>query len=373
MLRAALSYPTRNPDGPRSVLIGGALVFLASVFGATSLLEGPVSLVALVGVLPWLVLRGYYVRVLRTSIGRDRPTPPPMADGGRLLRDGAVAVGISAAYLLPGAVVLGPLVYARAIGTDVGTLYAEVGLPAVLADAVLSATGFLALLAAMYLLGALYATPVAVARFAYEDRLGAAFELRRVVDGALTEDYAVARAAALLFQVILFPIAYVFRAAIVGFFFHFVVAVAVRYCYARGVGEGSDLEPLARTTDESTSGAEVRHDAPTPDTSASEEGPATDAGLTARSTGSDPGDADRDLHGSVDAAVTKGDAVSNTDDNASSTDDEPPTGEVATTPDDAARTPDDEPTSGDGTTSTHGNASSTDDEPSGGDDEEERT
>jgi len=372
VLRAALSYPTRNPDGPRSVLIGGGLVFLASVFGATSLLEGSVGLVALVGVLPWLALRGYYVRVLRTSIGRDRPTPPPMADGGRLLRDGAVAVGISAAYLLPGAVVLGPLVYARAVGTDVGTLYAEVGLQAVLADAVLSATGFLALLAAMYLLGALYATPVAVARFAYEDRLGAAFELRRVVDGALTEDYAVAWAAALLLQVVLFPIAYVFRAAIVGFFFHFVVAVAVRYCYARGVGEGSDLEPLARTTDESTPGAEVRHDAPEPGTSASE-GPAADAGLTARSTGSDPGDADRDLHGSVDAAATTGDAVSNTDDDASSTDDEPPTGEVATTPDDAATTPDDDPTSGDDTTSTHDTASSTDDEPSGGDDEGERT
>ena len=313
MLRAALSYPTRNPDGPRSVLLGGGLVFLASLFSATSLLGGPVSLVALVGVLPWLALRGYYVRVLRTSIGRDRPTPPPMTDGGRLLRDGAVAVGISAVYLLPGAVVLGPLVYARAVGTDVGTLYAEVGLQALLADAVLSATGFLALLAAMYLLGALYATPVAVARFAYEDRLGAAFELRHVVDGALTEDYAVAWAAALLLQVVLFPIAYVFRAAIVGFFFHFVVAVAVRYCYARGVGEGSDLEPLARTTDESAPGAEGPHDAPAPGTSAPEEGPAADADTTARNTGSDPGDTDRDPNRSSDAASTSDDHAPTSD------------------------------------------------------------
>ena len=327
MLRAALSYPTRNPDGPRSVLIGGGLVFLASVFGATSLLEGPVSLVALVGVLPWLALRGYYVRVLRTSIGRDRPTPPPMADGGRLLRDGAVAVGISAAYLLPGVVVLGPLVYARAVGTDVGTLYAEVGLQAVLADAVLSATGFLALLAAMYLLGALYATPVAVARFAYEDRLGAAFDLRRVVDGALTEDYAVAWAAALLLQVFLFPIAYVFRAAIVGFFFHFVVAVAVRYCYARGVGEGSDLEPLALPTDESEPGAEGPTDTPAPATSAREEGPAADVDTTARNTGSDPADTDRNRHTSTDDATTTGDAASTSDDHAPTSDTKPTGGD----------------------------------------------
>ncbi|PSP48051.1 hypothetical protein BRC75_08040 [Halobacteriales archaeon QH_7_69_31] len=353
MLRAALSYPTRNPDGPRSVLIGGGLVFLASVFGATSLLEGPVSLVALLGVLPWLALRGYYVRVLRTSIGRDRPTPPPLADGGRLLRDGAVAVGISAAYLLPGAVVLGPLVYARAVGTDVGTLYAEVGLQAVLADAVLSATGFLALLAAMYLLGALYATPVAVARFAYEDHLGAAFELRRVVDGALTEDYAVAWAAALLLQVLLFPIAYVFRAAIVGFFFHFVVAVAVRYCYARGVGEGSDLEPLARTTDESAGAVEDPTDIPTSATSAPEEGPAADADPTDRGTGSDPADTDRDPH--------------------ASTDDAPTTGGHATTTDDHAPTSDTESHSGDDTTATGDAAPNTDDEPPRGDGEGERT
>jgi len=322
VLRAALSYPTRNPDGPRSVLLGGALVFLASVFGATSLLEGPVSLVALVGVLPWLALRGYYVRVLRTSIGRDRPTPPPMADGGRLLRDGAVAIGISAAYLLPGAVVLGPLVYARAVGTDVGTLYAEVGLPAVLADAVLSATGFLALLAAMYLLGALYATPVAVARFAYEDRLGAAFELRRVVDGALTEDYAVAWAATLLLQVVLFPIAYVFRAAIVGFFFHFVIAVAVRFCYARGVGEGSDLEPLAQPTDEAAGAAEGPTDTPAPATSAREEELRADANPTARNTGSDPADIERDLNRSSDAASTSDDHAPTSDDEPRSGDDE---------------------------------------------------
>ena len=347
MLRAALSYPTRNPDGPRSVLLGGGLVFLASVFGATSFLGGPVGLVALVGVLPWLALRGYYVRVLRTSIGRDRPTPPPMADGGRLLRDGAVAVGISAAYLLPGAVVLGPLVYARAIGTDVGTLYAEVGLPAVLADAVLSATGFLALLAAMYLLGALYATPIAVTRFAYEDRLGAAFELRRVVDGALTEDYAVGWAAALLLRVLLFPIAYVFRAAIVGFFFHFVVAVAVRYCYARGVGEGSDLEPIARTTDEAAPGAEGPHDAPASATSAPEEGPATDAGPTARGPGSDPADTDRDRPTSTDDVTTLGDTASTSDDHAPTSDTKLTGGDETKLTDDAAPNTDDEATSGD--------------------------
>jgi len=243
MVRAALSYPSRRPDGPRSVLLGSGLVVLTAVLGVTTTLDGPVGAVALLGVVPWLVLRGYYVHVIRTTIGRDRPTPPALEHGGRLLRDGLTSVFISGVYLLPGLAVIGPLVYARAVGTDLATLYGAVGLPTALANAALSATGVLALFAAMYLIGALYATPVAVARFAHADRIGAAFEARDVIDGALTEDYAVAWAISLGLQVLLFPVAYVLRAALVGFVLHFVVAVAVRYCYGQGVGAGLDLPP----------------------------------------------------------------------------------------------------------------------------------
>lgn len=244
MFREALSYPTRKPEGPRSVLLGGGVVFLVSVFGLTAVLEGSLSYLAALGVAPWILLRGYYVRVVRTTVGRDRPTPPAFDAPRRLLRDGALSLLVSACYLVPGAVVIGPLVYARAIGTDAGTVYADLGLPTALSNAALSATGFLALVAAMYLIGALYATPVAVARFAYTDRLRAAFEVRRVVAGALTEDYAVAWAISLLLQVLLFPFAYAFRAVLVGFFLHFLVAVGVRYCYGQGVGDALDLEPV---------------------------------------------------------------------------------------------------------------------------------
>ena len=91
--------------------------------------------------------------------------------------------------------------------------------------------GVVALFAVMYLLGALYTLPVAVARYAHTGRVRAAFGLRTVVSGALTENYAVARALSLLLQVLLFPFAYAFRAVLVGFFLHFVVAAGVRYCY----------------------------------------------------------------------------------------------------------------------------------------------
>ena len=104
--------------------------------------------------------------------------------------------------------------------------------------------GVVALFAVMYLLGALYALPVAVARYAHTGRVRAAFDLRTVVSGALTEDYAVARALSLLLQVLLFPFAYAFRAVLVGFFLHFVVAAGVRYCYGQGVGDALGLESV---------------------------------------------------------------------------------------------------------------------------------
>lgn len=244
MFREALTYPTRRPEGPRSLLLGGGLVILTSLLGLASVFWGSVGLLAVLGLLPWIVLRGYYVRVVRTTIGRDRPTPPPFDGARRLFHNGLVSLVVSALYLLPGVVVIGPLAYARAVGTDAGTLYAALGLPTLLADAALSATGVVAMFAAMYLIGALYAIPVAVARFAVEERVGAAFEVRRVVDGALTEDYAVAWATTLLLQALLFPVAYALRALLVGCFLHVVVAVGVRYCYGQGVGAGLDLEPV---------------------------------------------------------------------------------------------------------------------------------
>ncbi|PSP44100.1 hypothetical protein BRC63_03015, partial [Halobacteriales archaeon QH_10_70_21] len=60
--------------------------------------------------------------------------------------------------------------------------------------------------------------------------------VRRVVSGALSEDYAVAWAVALLLQALLFPFAYALRALLVGFFLHFIVSAGLRYCYGQGVG-----------------------------------------------------------------------------------------------------------------------------------------
>ncbi len=239
MFRASLSYAVRRS---RAAVVGGGLVLVTFPFALAAGAEGRLRYLAVPGLLPWLLLRGYYVRVVRTTVGREHPTPPPFDRLRRLLRDGVASLLVAGCYLLPGVAVLAPLVYARAVGTDVGTLAS--GLPSPAADLAVSATGVAALAALMYLLGALYAIPVAVTRFAHADRLRAAFDLRRIVAGALTEDYAVAWGTSMLLQALLFPVAYALRLLLVGFALHFVVAVAVRYCYGRGVGAGLGLSPV---------------------------------------------------------------------------------------------------------------------------------
>ncbi|MCY4729244.1 DUF4013 domain-containing protein [Natronomonas gomsonensis] len=250
MFRDALDYPTRPPIGGRSVLVGGALLLFVGIPIAIAGIGIEYAPVGLVAVLPWLLVRGYYVRVVRTTAGRTYPTPPRFGDVDRLFADGIRAVAIAALYLLPGVVVLGPLVVARTTGVELPTLFARVGLPAALSNAALSVTGLLALFALLYLIGALYALPVAVANFAYTDRFAAAFDLRTVLGGSLTEDYAVAWVVSVVIQALLIPVAYPLRAVLVGFFLHFFAAVAVRYCYGQGVGAALGWEPVGTTPDE---------------------------------------------------------------------------------------------------------------------------
>ncbi len=244
MFREALDYPTRSPEGGRSVILGGITLVVVAVFVGVAGLDTPYAYLAVFGLGPWLLVRGYYVRVVRTTIGRDRPTPPRFGDVRGLLRDGATAVGISAAYLLPGALVLGPLVAVRSAGIELSSVLTGRAVPEVIATAVVSATGVLAVISLMYVLGALYVLPVAIARFAHSGTHHAAFEVRTVVAGGMTEDYAIAWGISFVLQAFLLPFAYLFRLLVVGFFLQFIVAVGVRYCYGQGAGAALGLAPV---------------------------------------------------------------------------------------------------------------------------------
>lgn len=256
MFREALGYPTRAPLGGRAVLIGGTLLFVAAalvgvaVVGTLEPLAGEVPLeatlapVALVATLPMLLVRGYYVRVVRTTLGRDFPTPPPFGNVSRLLVDGLGATLVAVGYLLPGALVLAPFVYARTRDTDVVSLTLGEGVSAAVRDGLLAGAGMVALFAVAAVVAAVYAIPVAVAVFAHDGRLRAGFDVGTVASGALSEDYAVTWVVTVLLQVLFLPVAFALNAILVGFYLQFIVGVAVRYCYGQGVGAALDLPPV---------------------------------------------------------------------------------------------------------------------------------
>lgn len=244
MFREALDYPTRPPRGGRAVLVGGSLLVPVGVLVGIASLDVLFAPLVLVAVVPWLFVRGYYVRVIRSSLGQRYPTPPSFGNPGRLFADGLKALFVAAGYVLPGVVVLGPLAYGRTREADIPTLLFGDAVSGAIADAVLAGVGVLALFALLYLIAAVYAIPVAVANFAYTGRLRSAFEIRLVVSGAASEDYVVAWGISLLLQALILPVAYALKVILVGFYLQFLVAVAVRYCYGQGVGAALGLEPL---------------------------------------------------------------------------------------------------------------------------------
>ena len=245
MFREALGYPTRSPEGGRSVIVGGLVLVVVSAFLAVAGAGEPYAYVAVIGILPWLLVRGYYVRVIRTTIGRQRPTPPRFDGVKTLLSDGVIAVGISIAYLLPGAIVLGPLIAIQAFGNDLSVILTNSALPQIAVDVIIPMVGIIAVVALMSVLGALYVLPVAVARFAHSGAVADAFEIRTVVSGAMTEDYAIAWGISFVLQAIFLPFAYLFQLVLIGFFFQFIIAVGVRYCYGQGVGAALGLDPVS--------------------------------------------------------------------------------------------------------------------------------
>ncbi|WP_254767204.1 DUF4013 domain-containing protein [Salinilacihabitans rarus] len=149
MLEDGLSYPTRG-DWLRRILLGGVLGLFSPV------------------VLPAFVLTGYYVRVLERTAGGD-DDPPEFDDWGDLLVTGLVGTVVAAAYAVVPTVaylfVVGGLFGVGAgIGGKSGGLLAGIG--------VLTMLAFVPLGLLIY-----YVVPAALANYAHEDSIGAAFDL----------------------------------------------------------------------------------------------------------------------------------------------------------------------------------------------------
>ena len=161
MLTDALTYLKDSDDVLKTTILGGVFVLLSVL------------------IIPVFFVWGYVVRVLeRTGSGDD--DAPTFDDWGALTVDGAKAALIALAYsLVPlavGGVLFGSLLVAT--GGEPG----PIGTVAI---------GLIGLLTVALALAVAYVVPAALANFATEGRLGAAFAFGALRPGLTTGTYAV--------------------------------------------------------------------------------------------------------------------------------------------------------------------------------------
>lgn len=227
MLREALAYPKRTSAGRSAVLAAGFLLLGGALFSALAVL---VPIVVLVVLAILFAVRGYYVRVLGAVVDGSEE-PPKFADWGRLIEDGVKASLVGAAYFAP-AVVLFALAWVAGIlptvGYDREPLFRSAAAAAVL-------------LGLFCLLGAWYALPAGVTRFARSGDVGAAFDLDAVRTTVMTEDYAVAWVVGTGIWTVGLLTILVFGAVLVGVFGWVYLQVATRNVQAKGVALAEEV------------------------------------------------------------------------------------------------------------------------------------
>jgi hypothetical protein len=171
MFETAIAYLTDSDDGVETILVGGILTLFSWLL------------------LPAIVVAGYLQRVLvRTNAGE---TAPSFDDWGGLFREGLKAIAVAIAYLAVPVAFIGAVLASLIIFTVETTVVdsSTVTDPTTVAESVtnvgpdpltvLVVFGSLALVAVTSLV-AWYVLPAALAPLTVEDRLGAAFEFRKI-------------------------------------------------------------------------------------------------------------------------------------------------------------------------------------------------
>lgn len=247
MLGDALEYPTRGEDAPTTVLVGGLLPLFAVLIGVVGLVLS-VLLVGLVllplAAVPGIVLLGYYVAVLR-AVGDGEGNPPRFRGWRRLLLDGLRHLAITVVYAVPLVLLLGLFLGVVAAGGAAGSDAAEVAVS--LAAVVVGG------LAVCYLLAIAYVRPLAIANFAREGRLRAAFDLETLRVAGLSRTYALAWLLAVPVWFVGGALEGTFSFVLVGFFVGFYADVVRYYLYARGLRTALDgADPTPEEENDST-------------------------------------------------------------------------------------------------------------------------
>lgn len=160
MLGEAINYPMNRDDWIKQVVIGWVLLILSFL------------------IIPWFIVEGYLIDVLRQSEAGD-DQPPAFEDWGSLLVDGLKAFVISFVYLL-----IPSIVFFVTVGGSLMAMLAGGGAAAGLAGLF----GGLAITFVLYLVFG-YFLLVGLANFAKNDSLGSAFDFGTVIDVGLSGDY----------------------------------------------------------------------------------------------------------------------------------------------------------------------------------------
>lgn len=216
MIEEAIAYPRAGDDAAKTILIGGVLALLSVL------------------VIPALLLLGYLVRVLRSAEAGEE-VPPEFEDWTDLFVDGVKAFVVVFVYsLLPW------LVLAVTAGGTIAGLAGPGELqPGAIAGAMLG----LAVGGILWLL-AFYVIPAALASFAEQDRIGAAFSTSVLGDVLTDSRYAVGWLLALVLFVAGGVVVGLLNVVpllgfVVGAFVNFYVGVAAFYLYGQAFAEAT--------------------------------------------------------------------------------------------------------------------------------------
>jgi hypothetical protein len=245
MLGDALEYPTRGEDALTTILVGGLLPILSVLFGLIGLALS-VILIGLVilplALLPGLALFGYYVAVLRGTTAGDSD-PPRFRAWKRLISDGVRFLAISIAYGIPFVILVGVFFAVLAaseatVGNATAETVAAVG------------TAITALVAVCYLLVYAYVQPLALANFAREDRLRAAFDLGVLREAGFSKAYALTWFFGALVWLVGGALEGALWFVLIGLFVGFYANVVRYYLYGRGLHDARNptdrREPVER-------------------------------------------------------------------------------------------------------------------------------
>lgn len=225
MLGESLSFPRTGENWLKTVLIGGGLTLL-TVLG---------SFVLGLGVVISPFLEGYFVRVLRAAANNESE-PPVFDEWVDMFVDGIKAFVVQFVYVLPSIVLVIVGLFIAGFGAFFASQGPNIGTSVGVIGGLVFLSGFLLLVVALYFI------PAALANFAYEDDLGAAFDLETVRTAAFTADYFVALLLAFVVSTVLGIIAALLMIALIGFFLQFYVQVAVFYLFGRGYAKGLNLD-----------------------------------------------------------------------------------------------------------------------------------